>query len=90
MMKKIFKFAWNYGRGGEVEGLFVATQEDVDAAIGQDVYFGEILGKHSEVEGTLEADDITVVSDAAIFVDMFEESVGKSFGHNPLDYIDAD
>ncbi|ADQ53308.1 hypothetical protein 65p300 [Aeromonas phage 65] len=51
-MLKLYRFYWDAGRGGSVEGLFVEDSEVVEKYIGSDVYFGEILGKHSEVEGT--------------------------------------
>ena len=59
---KIFKFHWDCGRMGDVLATFAATQEEVDAAIGKKVYFGEILGKHSEIYGTLEKKDLTVLT----------------------------
>ena len=50
----LWKFHWDCGRAGDVEGLFIATEEEVENLIGSEVYFGEILGKHSEVYGTVE------------------------------------
>lgn len=47
----LWKFEWNLGRSGSVSGLFSATQAEVDTVIGREVYFGSILGKHSEVYG---------------------------------------
>ena len=32
---------------GSVEGLFVADEEEIQRNMGMQVYFGEILGKHS-------------------------------------------
>lgn len=55
-MKRLYKFYWDCGRQGDVEGLFFADEETVNKSIGSQVYFGEILGKHSEVYGTLEED----------------------------------
>lgn len=53
-MKGIYSFYWPYYRGGNVDGTFVATAEQVAGIIGKYVYFGEIRGKHSEVSGTVE------------------------------------
>ena len=53
MGKVLVHFEWDCGRQGMVDGLFVTTQEKIDAAIGTEVYFGEILGKHSEIFGKL-------------------------------------
>lgn len=79
----LWSFYWDCGRQGEVEGLFKATKEEVENAIGKEVYFGEILGKHSEVYGTLEESEIELVSDNPIEVMNATES-----GYNPLEYLE--
>ena len=85
----LYSFYWDCGRMGSVEGLFLATEKEVKAAIGKEVYFGEILGKHSEIYGTLEADEITLVSDDQEKVEwlssLFEYTCIS--GYNPLEYI---
>lgn len=89
MSRKLYKFHWDCGRMGDVEGLFIATEKEVKKAIGKDVYFGEILGKHSEVDGSLEEEDLTVISDEQDFINKLEEIIGHTSisGYNPLDYI---
>lgn len=87
-MKKLFSFYWDCGRMGGVEGLFIATQDEVDSAIGKQVYFGEILGKHSEVYGKLDAEDVTLVSEDQDKVQWLEGLLGETIsGYNPLEYI---
>jgi hypothetical protein len=84
----LYRFHWDCGRMGDVEGLFIATQAEVDAAIGKSIYFGEILGKHSEVYGDLEEGDISLVSDDQDKVAWLQELLGSSLsGYNPLGYI---
>lgn len=78
----LWSFYWDCGRQGEVEGLFKATKEEVENAIGKEVYFGEILGKHSEVYGVVEKGEIKLVSDDPIKVMSATES-----GYNPLEYL---
>lgn len=78
----LWKFYWYYGRQGEVEGVFKATREEINKAIGNEVYFGEILGKHSEVGGVLEENDFELLSDNSLYVINATES-----GYNPLEYI---
>jgi len=82
-MRKLYKYRWDFYRMGVVEGIFVAEDTDVDAAIGTHVYFGEILGKHSEVQGTLEADHLRVLTDDQDFIAKFVE-LGCESGYNPL------
>lgn len=89
-MKKILvMFNWDCGRQGWVDGLFVTTQEELDKAIGKRVYFGEILGKHSEIEGKLRLSDIKIESDDQDFIEKLVKVIGSDTisGHNPLHYI---
>lgn len=91
-MKAIYEFYWDCGRMGNVTGTFVAKKEDVEKSIGKTVYFGEILGKHSEIYGTLEWEDLSLKSDDQEFIKTFEEIMGKywSTGYDPLEYISED
>ena len=82
----VFKFFWDCGRAGEVTGLFISRPSDVAAAIGKRVIFGEILGKHSDVHGTLDEGDVTLVSDDPTVVNLIADHVG-TLGYNPLDYV---
>ena len=87
-MRKIYSFFWDCGRMGDVEGLFIAEESEVDAAIGSQVYFGEILGKHSEISGTLSSVDLKVISDEQDKIDWLLDIVGPYVsGYNPLDYV---
>jgi hypothetical protein len=86
-MEKLWKFNWYLGRGGDVEGVFIATQEEIDAAVGKRVYFGEICGKHSEVQGTLEAKDLKEITDDETVIAIVKEHLDGGMGYSPLDYI---
>lgn len=90
-MLKLYKFYWNYGRHGEVDGLFLATKEEIAAAIGKNVVFGEILGKHSYISGVLDSEDFTILSEDAEFIaQLLKVFDGKQTisGYNPLHYIE--
>lgn len=84
--KLLYKFYWDVGRMGEVESFFIADPNAVKKAIGRQVYFGEILGKHSEVEGELEEADFEAISDDQEFIAKFEKIIGET-GYNPLDCL---
>lgn len=89
-MKKLYKFYWDCSRQGSVEGLFVADESEVVEVIGKTVYFGEALGKHSDINGTLEAGDFTVVTDDQDFSTKLVAVIGHTTvsGHNPLSYLE--
>ena len=87
-MKKLYSFFWDCGRMGDVEGLFIAEESEVDSAIGSQVYFGEILGKHSEISGTLSSGDLRVISDEQDKIDWLLDIIGCDVsGYNPLYYV---
>lgn len=91
-MKAIYNFFMDCGRMGDVEGTFVANKEDVQKAIGKYIYFGEILGKHSEVSCNLDEGCLTLVTEDQEFISKFEEIMGEgwSSGHNPMDHLPDD
>lgn len=84
-MRALWKFDWDC-YNGHVLGVFVATDEEVAAAIGEEIYFGEILGKHSEIAGVLEQKDLTRVTDDADFIARAEQLGVANHGYNPLKY----
>jgi hypothetical protein len=55
---------------------------------GLNVYFGEVLGKHSEVCGPIESHEIKMISDNPEVVKIIED-FGLQSGYNPLDYTFA-
>ncbi len=87
---KLYSFYWNCGRVGDVEGVFVSDDETLEKYYGSEVYFGEILGKHSEICGTLDRDDIEVLSDDEEKIEWLVSVTGGDYtisGYNPLSYL---
>ena len=87
MKKAIFKLNFDCGRMGSLEGVFISTREKVDTLIENSiqVYFGEVLGKHSEVYGPIDEGEITFISDDENVVNVIEK-YGLTSGHNPFHY----
>ena len=90
-MKAIYKLNLDCGRYGNLYGIFVADKEYVDTLIdsGIEVYFGEVLGKHSDVYGEIEETDIKLVTDDPIAIEIFER-YDLSSGYNPFDEYATD
>lgn len=87
-MKLLVKFHWSCGRQGDVDGLFIVEKDVLEKGYGKRVYFGEILGKHSEIYGTLTREDITVKSEDQDFIAKVEELLGADLsGYNPFGYM---
>ena len=88
-MKKLYSFYWDCGRMGDLQGLFIAEESEVQKILGKEVYFGEVLGKHSEVSGTVDDEDIEVKSEDQEKVEWLENLLGSTVsGYNPLDYYE--
>lgn len=86
--KFLWRFYWDCGRSGSLDGLFVATEKEVKDAIGKEVYFGEVLGKHSDVYGTIDEGDIYKLDISPEAVKEVSVHLGTDWsGFNPLDYI---
>jgi len=88
-MLGLYRFNVWYGRMGRVEGIFVRDQDDVKNAIGRHVYFGEILGKHSEVYFDLEENHFKLLTDDQDFCNKFNK-LKLETGYNPFDYFSED
>ncbi len=72
-------------RGGTLEGLFVATDAEVDKACGKTVHYGEALGKHSEVSIDLEPEHFERLDVDMEAVAKLTAVLGKTLsGRNPL------
>lgn len=79
--KKLWKFDHSLSYD-QCIGVFAATDEEVESIIGEEVSFGEIEGKHSEVYIEIDRDDFEVLSeDPAIVNDK-----SFRFGYNPIRY----
>lgn len=85
--RAVYKLHFDCGRQGTLEGLFTAKKNHVKWLLesGAEVYFGKVLGKHSEVMGPIEEDDITLVSDDLNTIKVIEEN-GLQNGYDPFDY----
>lgn len=88
-MKAIYKFHYDCGRQGSLDGIFIADKEKVKKLVDskQEVYFGEALGKHSEICGSIKEKDLTFVTDDKNIINIFEK-FDLVTGYNPFDYID--
>lgn len=89
-MFNLYRFEFDCGRMGVVESIFAATEEKVSKVFGKKVYFGEILGKHSEIFCTVEPEMITLLTDDSRFVQKLVDIMDDKTisGYNPLEYID--
>jgi len=85
-MSKILVRYCSFHRGGDLEGLFITTHEELASIEGGELYFGDVLGKHSEVSDT---PDYVVVSEDPELIEKLEKVFGGVFipGYYPFDYL---
>ena len=88
-MLKLYKLNFDCGRD-YLHGIFVAEEDQVNELIasGRTVGYGEALGKHSEVYGPLNAEDIEEVAADPEFIQKFKD-LGLDI-YNPFDYINEE
>lgn len=88
-MKKLYRFTQSYGRMGDLKGIFVAEESEINAIIGEEIFYGEVLGKNSEIISILQKEDLEILSEDQKFIKKFIEII-ENFGFNPLDYYNED
>lgn len=86
-MKAIYRLKFDCGRQGQLEGIFIAEKEKVKVLLENKigVYWGEVLGKHSEVYGPLDDGELVMVSENEEAIKIIEE-LGLENGYNPFKY----
>ena len=87
----IYYFREDVYRHGLIEGFFISTPSKIEKVDGKEIYFGDVLGKHSGVEIEV---NFKVISDDAKLVEnvknIFKTAMVSHFGYNPLDYCNED
>lgn len=87
-MRKLYSFELDWGRMGSLDGLFIADEKEVADAIGKTVYFGEALGKHSEVEDEMTEEMFEAIDLPEDVLNILEQKIGITLsGYNPLDIL---
>jgi hypothetical protein len=82
------KFHWDCGRQGDLEGLFFSTESEIKGLVGKEIYFGEVLGKHSEIFGDIEEGDIRILNVDEATCKLLQTELGTTVsGYSPFDYV---
>ena len=74
---KLYQYNEGFGRMGDLDSVFIATDEEMKSIKNKNLYFGEVLGKHSEIIGTVDDNTIKLLSDngtvVSVLLDVFPE-----------------
>lgn len=86
-MKALYKMNLDCGRSGSLNGVFIADTEDVEYLLDNkiSIYFGEVLGKHSEIYGCLVYDEIKLISNDENVIKVVELHHLEN-GYDPFEY----
>lgn len=90
MSEKIYKFAVG-SFSNSLESVFTAKEAEIDWIVGKDIWYGDVWGKHSSVQLTMNAEDFTVVSEDPAEVENFKKTIiitGEK--HNPFNNLDEE
>ena len=88
---KLYQFAWDCGRDGLIEGLFISTPAEIKQLIGAYVDFGCLLGKHTHICGLIEAEDLKEVSVSLATIIELKEALGNTIsGINPFEFLEME
>ena len=83
MTLKLYNYGEDFERMGYLQGIFVADDADVLKVMHKEVYLGEVLGKHSSIEASVNEETLTVLTDDQDFIKKFQEFRCHS-GTNPV------
>ncbi len=84
--KHIYRFSLDCGRMGEIESIFISTPDAIEELAGKEIYFGEVLGKHSEIYFDAHPSQFSVVTSDEDAIEIFEKH-GLNNGLNPFAYV---
>ena len=93
MANKLYKFSKWFGRNGTLEGTFIAEENSVNSLIkeGALIYFGEVLGKHSEVSCVIKSEDVTQLNASDNTINELLSQIGNTVsGYNPFNYLEEE
>lgn len=85
-MKGLYKFIGDCGRHGCLYGMFIAQEDDVKKLLESkmELYFGEVLGKHSDICYIVGKRDFTLISDNPDLISLCEQN-NIQIGFNPVE-----
>lgn len=86
--KNLYKLQQDYGRMGFIQGFFLATPSKMESIMGTEVYFGEALGKHSEIFCNISDSTVKMISSDQSFIEKAVECGLVPNGYNPFNYLD--
>lgn len=82
----LVKFSEDFGRHGDLEGLFTCTQEDYNKVLGHTAHLGA-LGKHSDVSIELTTENLKILEVDQAFIEQFDKLLPYGTGIDPINQV---
>lgn len=84
---KMYRYNQDYGRMGDLSGVFLADGEDLAWFMGAEVWADDILGKHSEVKVSFNLNTVSLIDVSEQTVAELHRVLGKNIsGTTPYDF----
>lgn len=90
IIKRIFKFQPYNHELSFVGGMFIATSEEVQAAIGKTAVFINVVGNGNDITHVLNEMDFSIMDAPQEKIDNIIANLGDMKGFNPLDHLRED
>ena len=87
---KLYRYQQDYGRMGDLDGVFIADETDLKWFMGAEVWVNDVLGKHSEIQVTFNENTVKELAVSEQAVQELFDVLGKDVsGMTPysLDYL---
>ena len=91
MTDQLYKFEFDCGRMGSLDGIFIADDKKIKQLTKNNpsIYFGEVLGKNSEIFGDFSEMNVEKIKMDSRTVKKVCSILGKSWGgYNLMDYVE--
>jgi hypothetical protein len=87
---KLVKLVLGMRRSSDIEGSFIVDNDEWDwleSLDGNQIYLGEVAGKHSEVIFDFSLSDLEILSEDPKEIEIVQRLLGDSFGFHWKDYL---
>lgn len=87
---KLYRYQQDYGRMGDLDGVFIADETDLKWFMGAEVWVYDVLGKHSEIQVSFNENTVKELAVSEQAVQELFDVLGKDVsGMTPysLDYL---
>jgi hypothetical protein len=83
----LYQWSASFGRMGDLSGIVITTPKELKIRAGADVYFGEVLGKHSNVWYEFDPSDFRLITNKPHEMDALKQLPNLLSGYDPIEAL---